>query len=213
MGLAGRFSQCGKARCSQRCPRILRGGRRPSEIPPIEFSEPKYDWRQLQRWNISESRLPPGSKVLFREPTAWERYSWQISATAAALLFQALMITGLIYEHRRRRNAEIEARQRMFELAHMNRHATAGELSASIAHELNQPSAPYSTTSRQTSSSTQRRRTSTMKTIPMRSGATTSGQPSHTAAAWSAQEDATETQIIDPRNSPRGVSTSFCALR
>jgi len=27
----------------------------------------------------------------------------------------------------------------MFELAHMNRHATAGEMSASIAHELNQP--------------------------------------------------------------------------
>ena len=40
---------------------------------------------------------------------------------------------------RRRRNAEIEARQRMSELAHVNRHATAGELSASIAHELNQP--------------------------------------------------------------------------
>ena len=27
----------------------------------------------------------------------------------------------------------------MSELAHLNRHATAGELSASIAHELNQP--------------------------------------------------------------------------
>ena len=30
-------------------------------------------------------------------------------------------------------------RQRMTELAHMNRQATAGQLSASIAHELNQP--------------------------------------------------------------------------
>ena len=49
------------------------------------------------------------------------------------------MITWLLYEHRRRRKAEIEARQRMSELAHLNRHATAGELSASIAHELNQP--------------------------------------------------------------------------
>jgi len=50
-----------------------------------------------------------------------------------------LMIAGLLYEHRRRRKAEIEARQRLSELAHSNRHATAGELSASIAHELNQP--------------------------------------------------------------------------
>ena len=49
------------------------------------------------------------------------------------------MITGLLYEQRRRRKAEVEARQRMSELAHMNRNATAGELSASIAHELNQP--------------------------------------------------------------------------
>jgi signal transduction histidine kinase len=119
--------------------RMLGGETGGIKVPPIEFSAPKYDWRQLQRWNISESRLPPGSEVLFREPTAWERYTWQISATAAALLLQAVMIIGLFYEHRRRRNAEIEARQRMFELAHMNRHATAGELSASIAHELNQP--------------------------------------------------------------------------
>jgi len=33
----------------------------------------------------------------------------------------------------------MEGRQRMAELAHMNRQATAGQLSASIAHELNQP--------------------------------------------------------------------------
>ena len=50
------------------------------KVPPIEFSAPKYDWRQLQRWNISESRLPPGSEILFREPTAWQRYSWQIAS-------------------------------------------------------------------------------------------------------------------------------------
>jgi hypothetical protein len=33
------------------------------KVPPIGFSTPKYDWRQLQRWNISESRLPPGSEI------------------------------------------------------------------------------------------------------------------------------------------------------
>ena len=31
---------------------------------------PKYDWRQLQRWNISEDRLPPGSEVLFQGANA-----------------------------------------------------------------------------------------------------------------------------------------------
>jgi C4-dicarboxylate-specific signal transduction histidine kinase len=46
---------------------------------------------------------------------------------------------GLFYERRRRRFAEVESRQRLFELAHMNRAATAGALSASIAHEIKQP--------------------------------------------------------------------------
>ena len=109
------------------------------KVPPIEFSTPKYDWRQLQRWNISESRLPPGSKVLFREPTAWERYSWQIALITAVILLQAGLISALLREHRRRQLAEVQSRQRMAELAHVNRFSTAGELTASIAHEINQP--------------------------------------------------------------------------
>ena len=109
------------------------------KVPPIGFSAPKYDWRQLQRWNISESRLPAGSEVLFREPSAWEKYRSQILGMAAVVLLQALLIAGLLYERRRRRRLEVEGRQRMAELAHMNRRATAGQLSASIAHELNQP--------------------------------------------------------------------------
>jgi len=109
------------------------------KVPPIEFSAPKYDWRQLQRWNISESRLPPGSEILFREPTAWQRYWWQIALTTAVILLQAGLISALLNAHRRRRLAEVQSRQRMAELAHVNRFATAGELTASIAHEINQP--------------------------------------------------------------------------
>ena len=58
---------------------------------------------------------------------------------AAALLLQTGLIIGLFHEHRQRRAAEVEARRRISELAHVNRQATAGELSASIAHEINQP--------------------------------------------------------------------------
>ena len=109
------------------------------KVSPIGFSSPKYDWRQLQRWNISESRLPPGSEVLFREPTVWERYSWQIALITAVILLQTGLISALLGEHRRRRLAEVQSRQRMAELAHVNRFTTAGELTASIAHEINQP--------------------------------------------------------------------------
>ena len=120
--------------------RIL-GGEKPGEIraPPVQFASPMFDWREMQRWGVSEGRLPPGSKILFRGPTAWEQYHAYILAVTAAILIQAALIIWLLYEHRRRRVAEVEARHRMSELAHMNRRATVGELSASLAHELNQP--------------------------------------------------------------------------
>jgi signal transduction histidine kinase len=103
------------------------------------FAKPVYDWRELKRWNVSEKSLPPGSEILFREPTAWERYSWQIALITAVILLQAGLIAALLNAHRRRRLAEIQSAQRTKELAHLNRFATAGELTASIAHEINQP--------------------------------------------------------------------------
>jgi signal transduction histidine kinase/ABC-type uncharacterized transport system substrate-binding protein len=106
---------------------------------PIEFAAPRFDWRQMQRWGIAESNLPPGSTISFREPTAWQRYSWQIALTFAVILAQAGLISALLNAHRQRQRAEVQSRQRMAELAHVNRFSMAGELTASIAHEINQP--------------------------------------------------------------------------
>jgi signal transduction histidine kinase len=120
--------------------RIL-DGEKPGDIKPsfVELAAPIFDWRQMQRWGISESNLPPNSTVHFREQTVWERYSWQIAITVALILLQAGLISILLVEHRRRQFAEVQSRQRMTELAHVNRFSTAGELTASIAHEINQP--------------------------------------------------------------------------
>jgi signal transduction histidine kinase len=107
--------------------------------PPVGVGVPEYDWRELQRWKISEARLPPNSIVGFREPTAWERYRWQLAAMFFILLGQAAMITWLLIERRGRRTAELQARDRMMEVMHLNRTAEAGALSASFAHELSQP--------------------------------------------------------------------------
>ena len=76
---------------------------------------------------------------MFRNPTAWDQYKWQIMLVAAIILVQTALIVGLIYEHRRRTAAEANSLQRVNELARMNRIATVSELSASIAHELKQP--------------------------------------------------------------------------
>jgi signal transduction histidine kinase len=101
--------------------------------------KPIFNWRQMQRWKVNPSDLPAGSEIRFREPTFWERYRWQSIAIGTLMLAQAVLIAVLLHERRKRRDAEVESRHRMSELAHVSRQATAGELSSSITHELKQP--------------------------------------------------------------------------
>ncbi len=120
--------------------RILNGEKAGDvKVPPTQFELPRFDWRQMQRFGISDSNLPTGSTVYFREPTVWEQYWWEIALTTALILLQTGLIAALLAEHHRRQFAEVQSRQRTAELVHVNRIATAGELTASIAHELNQP--------------------------------------------------------------------------
>jgi signal transduction histidine kinase len=119
--------------------RIL-GGEPPSQIAPVRSGVRWiFNWDQMQHWNVRESMLPAGSEIRFREPGLWDRYRWQSITAIAILLFQAALIAILLRERKKRHDAEIESRLRMSELAHVNRSATAGELSSSLAHELNQP--------------------------------------------------------------------------
>jgi signal transduction histidine kinase len=120
--------------------RVL-GGEKPSEIktPTVQFANPIFDWRQLKRWRISEMSLPPGSEIRFREATIWDLYRTQILAAIATVLAQTVLILWLIYEHRRRHLAEVQSRNSMADLTRMDRVARAGLLSASMAHEVNQP--------------------------------------------------------------------------
>jgi signal transduction histidine kinase len=116
-------------------------GETAATIPVNEgnFVKPVFDWRQLRRWDVSESQLPPGSEIRFRQLSAWDQYRWQIVAIATAVLLQTGLIHWLLYERRRRRVSEMVTRDALSELAHVNRLATGNELSASIAHEVMQP--------------------------------------------------------------------------
>jgi signal transduction histidine kinase len=99
----------------------------------------QVDERQLKRWGMSSSQLPAGSDIHFHQFNVWQEYRWQILGIIAALLLQGAVIAGLAIEHRRRRTAELELRERLLEVLHLNRTAVAGTLSASVAHELIQP--------------------------------------------------------------------------
>jgi signal transduction histidine kinase len=133
--------------------RIL-DGEPASSIPPmmIDRLPPQYDSRELKRWNIRENLLPPGSTVLFREPTVWGRYrSWIVGGISVVLL-QALLIAGLlanlVKRHRVERalkQAEEEARHHREQINLLGRVSLLGEMTASLAHELGQPLAAIST--------------------------------------------------------------------
>ena len=91
--------------------RIL-NGESPNNIrtESVGFGTPRFDWREMRRWNISETSLPPGSVIDFREPTKFEQYRWYIIAVLAVCLIQAGVITALWLERIHRRRAERVAR-------------------------------------------------------------------------------------------------------
>jgi hypothetical protein len=90
--------------------RILRG-ESPGSLPiPVIRAAPMFDWRELQRWHVDESRLPPGSIVKFRQPSVWQQYRWLILGAMAIILAQAATITGPLLQRLWRHRAERAAR-------------------------------------------------------------------------------------------------------
>jgi signal transduction histidine kinase len=71
-----------------------------------DLSVSQVDWRQLRRWGISEARVPAGTLVRFREPSAWGRYKAYVLSAAAVLLAQTLLIAALLVQRSKRRQAE-----------------------------------------------------------------------------------------------------------
>jgi signal transduction histidine kinase len=92
--------------------RILRGDR-PEDVPVqiLESSVPTFDARELERWGISEARLPAGSVVQFRKETIWELYRWRIVGVLLLSLAQTVLIVFLVVSRRRLGRAEAAAHE------------------------------------------------------------------------------------------------------
>ena len=128
--------------------RIL-AGERPQDIPlEIAPAGPMFDWRQLRRWNISESNLPPGSVVRFRELSFWELYKGRIIGVLFLLLLESGFIAVLLVERRRRRrakealdqlNAELETRIEDRTAALNAKSRELETFAYSVAHDLKAP--------------------------------------------------------------------------
>lgn len=92
--------------------RILHGEEATSIAPRVldpPFAE--YDWRELKRWGISETRLPAGSIVRFRQPSAWDLYQGRIIAIGSVCVLEGALIVLLVINRAKRRRAEQALRE------------------------------------------------------------------------------------------------------
>ena len=91
----------------------LLSGESPASIKTAvqEHGPPVYDWRELQRWGISEARLPAGSTVLFRQPGVWDQYKFYIVGAVSLVAVQSALIAGLFVQRVRRRRVELALRE------------------------------------------------------------------------------------------------------
>jgi signal transduction histidine kinase len=120
---------------------LLMGGTRKESLlmhPPTP-SLCAVDWRAMKHWQLPLARLPEGCQVQFRELSFWDKYRKECLVIGFVLLIQSALIIALILQRQRRQVAELELHHQRTQLAHAARLATVGELSASIAHEINQP--------------------------------------------------------------------------
>jgi signal transduction histidine kinase len=91
--------------------RVLRGERAddiPVSSPDTDVNA--VDWRQLRHWGLDESRLPGGTRVMFREPSIWDLYQRYIVGAVVVMLAQTALIAGLLAQRIKRQRVEGELR-------------------------------------------------------------------------------------------------------
>jgi PAS domain S-box-containing protein len=101
-------------------------GKDPATVPPRTNTERAYgvDYRAMQRWNLSESNLPLGTIVKFKEPSIWDQHRNLVLAALGVFALQTAVAGALLIQRHRRRAAEkllAESEERMtFTAASMN---------------------------------------------------------------------------------------------
>jgi len=161
------YSQQAAAATATRTALRILAGERPRDMAPIYAPiVPMFDWRELQRWNIDEALLPPGSQVLFRRVSAWQTYRPYFVVGGALMVVEMALIALLLLQRRGRRQAlravershaelvqRIAERERAEQELRENHQQLArvqdvdrrkDEFLATLGHELRNPLAPIS---------------------------------------------------------------------
>ena len=118
----------------------LLSGAKPQDIPRVNGANTyMFDWRALKRWGIRESDLPPGSVVLFREISVWERTK-RIWISALIVIFAlSLLVTYLHYsraELKEARDAQVQLSGHVIDAQEKERSRLASELHDDFSQRL-----------------------------------------------------------------------------
>lgn len=70
-------------------------------------AQTSYDWRQLQKWNISEDRLPASAEILYRPQTLWDSNPFAVIIGSNLLALMLVIIVFLIVNLRRTKRAQL----------------------------------------------------------------------------------------------------------
>jgi signal transduction histidine kinase len=116
------------------------GGKPPQDIPIVNGPNLYlFDWRELQRWKLDESRLPAGSTVLFRQPTLWEKYRRTMLIGLLVLASLSLLTIYLLFERKRlhaARNEQVRLSGMLINAQEDERARVASELHDDFSQRL-----------------------------------------------------------------------------
>jgi signal transduction histidine kinase len=118
----------------------LLSGAKPQDIPRVDgVNTYMFDWRALQRWGLRESDLPPGSVVLFREISVWERAKRLWISGLLIILALSLLATYLQYsraELKKSRDAQAQLSGQLINAQEKERSRLASELHDDFSQRL-----------------------------------------------------------------------------
>jgi len=133
----------------------IMNGEMAADIPILVDREGSavFDARMLARWHVDFENLPPYSELRFIEESVWVRYQAELSTMIVAIVLMAFLIVALVLNRSRlshaqsmllgemeeRRAVENRLAQHRQKLQDHNRYLTAVEMTAGIAHQVNQP--------------------------------------------------------------------------